>query len=204
MLKVFNHFSIPAVICVIILPLSSIAQPSISGSLTGTLGPGTYIVDGDCNVPAGNSLTIAPGTTFLHSGYFIWSVNGSLHAVGSPADSIKFLGRWGGIRFIQGSSPESQLTYCVIDHCSNMGNPYSFGGCIYTQVGITIRNSSITFGNAFDSGGGIYATGADSIIIEDCYVAHCIANKGGGICLNECDGARITNCFVEANYAQET
>ena len=38
------------------------AQPTIHGDLSGTLGPGTYIVDGDCQVPVGQQLEIQAQT----------------------------------------------------------------------------------------------------------------------------------------------
>ncbi len=198
-------FTLGAMLLLCVAPRFGLAQPSVSGTLTGSLGPGSYIVDGNCEVPHGSSLTIAPGTTFLHSGHYIWTISGRLQAVGTESDSIKFLGRWGGLRFAEGSSSESEAAYCVLDHGSSMSNPNAYGGCIHVdRVGIVIRNSSITFGMADESGGGIYATYADSILIDRCYVAHCVAAKGGGIYLSNCNGARVSNCVVENNYAEET
>ena len=76
---------------IITIPWTLAAQTQISGPQSGTLGPGTYIVTGNITVNAGQTLTIAPGTTFLHNGYWYWKIYGTLHAVGTVADSIRWL-----------------------------------------------------------------------------------------------------------------
>ncbi|PIS42566.1 MAG: hypothetical protein COT24_02940 [Candidatus Kerfeldbacteria bacterium CG08_land_8_20_14_0_20_40_16] len=186
------------------------AQQNISGSLSGTLGPGTYLVDGDCQVSAGQSLIIVPGTTFLHTGHFTWNIYGSLHAVGTSSSPIVFthqspnmLNKWAGIRFQQGASSSSVLIWCQFLWSQNGGSPYSEGGAIYSDhVAITIRNCIIDYCHASD-GGGIYLDDADNSIIDSCTITNCFANSGGGIQING-SNVYIANCAIGNNSSTST
>ena len=89
--------------CILLLAASSAAQTEISGPQSGTLGPGTYLVTAEISVQSGNSLTILPGTTFLHNGNHRWIISGEFTAEGTEADSIVFVPQdtleihmWGG------------------------------------------------------------------------------------------------------------
>jgi len=136
------------------LSIPALAQQQISGTQTGTLGPGSYLVTGSINVPVNQTLTILPGTEFLHNGYHTWTINGKLIAQGTEIDSIRFVRqnpilshRWGGIRF-QSSASLSTFEYCVIDNCQSSG--------IYTiYANLTISNSRISNCTAVAHGAGI-------------------------------------------------
>ena len=186
------------------------AQPTVHGSLSGTLGPGDYIVDGDCWVDAGNSLTIQPGTTLLFSGHYTFDIYGMLTAVGTEQDSINFIRQFpteackhGGIRFHNGSSPNSILSYCWIDYAKNYSSPNYSGGAIYVQnVGITISNCTISNGYA-STGGGIYATGSP-LTINECIFFRNSAGNGGGLYLYSSSGAQVSNSIFAKNASTST
>ena len=191
------------------------AQPQISGAQSGTLGPGTYIVVGDIRVLFGETLTIVPGTEFLHSGHFYWSIYGQLNAEGAEEDSISFIRqfpnstcRWGGIRFQPNSSSNSALDYCIIDNVANGITPYNqYGGGIYVEdVPISITNSRISYCDAYWHGAGIYANAAN-VTIDNCVITDNTATSGangGGVYFYNCTEPSITNCIVARNSATGT
>jgi parallel beta-helix repeat protein len=194
------------VLTVWLFSLPAIAQPNISGPLSGTLGPGTYIVNGDCYVQNGESLTIAPATAFLHSGHYAWYISGELQAIGTQEQPISFVRqqpieahKWGGLRFDATASPSSTLEWCEFEYCKNVVSPITRGGAIYLDhVGITILNCTITYCQA-EYGGGIYTSYADSVVIDNCTFANNTAELGGGVHLVDTQGATLTNCIIRNN-----
>jgi hypothetical protein len=183
------------------IAIPAVAQQQISGSQSGTLGPGTYLVMGAIQVAANQTLTIMPDTEFLHAGNYTWSIYGKLIAQGTETDSIRFVrqnptttNRWGGIRF-QTTATYGLFDYCVIDNCQNNG--------IYTNdVNITVRNSIISNCNA-SIGGGIYANSAN-LTVENCVIFNNIAGNGGGISLYNCMEVVIRNCIIAQNKSTST
>jgi hypothetical protein len=202
---------IVALFAIILLPIVVLGQSTIHGNLSGTLGPGTYMVDGDCQVQAGQSLTISPGTTFLHTGHYTWNIYGLLHAVGTASSPIIFThespnmsNKWAGIRFQQGASSSSILEWCHLVWSQNVPEPNSQGGAIYSDlVPITVRNCLVDHCNAAD-GGGIYLNGANNSVIDSCTFTNNLANGGGGIQLNSCSNVQISNCRIGSNSATST
>jgi hypothetical protein len=185
-----------------------LSQPHISGDLSGILGPGTYIVDGNCQVLDGDSLNILPGTEFQHTGNYNWMIYGQLTAEGDENDSIKFIPLspepayyWGGIRFVPTYPVQNSLDYCVIDGAHNYA--VSPGAGIYVERNTTsIRNSRISNCDAYFKGGGIYAYRSSMLLIESCLIENCESNYGGGIQLNLCSGAEIRNCTIINNTSE--
>ncbi len=203
-------FSLMVVLCLGLVNISQ-SQPQISGPQSGTLGPGDYIVVGDIQILAGNTLTILPGTTFLHNGPWSWNIYGQLNAEGTETDSIYFIRqnpipdhRWRSIRFQSGASDASTLDYCVIDNCNIPSSaPYSMkGGGIYTNgVDITVSNTRISNCDAYWDGGGIYASNA-AIVVDHCLIVDNTAisgANGGGIYLYNSSGAIITYNVIARN-----
>jgi hypothetical protein len=185
--------------------IPALAQQQISGTQTGTLGPGSYLVTGSIQVPVNQTLTILPGTEFLHNGNHIWTISGKLMAQGTETDSIRFVRqnpivtqRWGGIRF-QTSASYSIIKYCIIDNCQNTG--------IYTNgVNISVMNSRISNCTAQTDGGGIHAYSAN-LTVENCVIVNNTAanyNDGGGIYLNSCTEVMIRNSIIAHNKATGT
>ena len=204
-----------ACLCALLAGNPAFAQPSISGHQSGTLGPGTYIVVGNINVLAGETLEIVPGTEFLHNGHHTWNIYGQLNAEGTEGDSISFVRQfpnstcqWGGIRFQSGASAASTIDYCIIDNCKNGIQPYyTYGGGIYSNgVGLTISNTRVSNCDAYWDGGGIYADSAN-ITVDNCLIVNNIASSGGnggGVYLNNCEEAVVMNSIIARNNATGT
>jgi hypothetical protein len=192
-------------------PGLTLGQPTISGNLSGNLGPGTFIVAGTCTVPAGQTLTIAPGTTLLYAGNYFFNVYGQLNADGTSSDSIKFLRqnpteacRSRGLRFQPGSSVNNSLSYCWIDFAKNQTFPIYIGGAVYIKTaGLTLSHCRIT-NSTSNTGGGLYAEGS-TVTIEHCYFDADTAEMGAGIYATGCtisiDSTEIyrTQC-INAGY----
>ena len=183
---------------------------NISGPLSGTLGPGTYTVVGDCQVNVGNTLIILPGTTFLHAGPYEWAIAGTLMASGATADSIRWIRQlpdtiydWRGLRFNGSGASGSLLEYCLIDHCDN--SAYYGGGIYCSGAAITLRHSTISWNKA-NLGGGIYAS-SSAIVIEYCLISHnssvelgTTSGNGGGLFLLSSNNAYIRHSEFAWNH----
>ena len=92
---------------------------NLIGALSGTLGPGTYYVIGEISVQNGSSLVLLPGTTFYLNGNYSFAIYGNLQAIGTAADSIRFMKNtgvveWSGFNFMNPTSSTSRLEYCVV------------------------------------------------------------------------------------------
>jgi len=183
---------------------------NISGPLSGTLGPGTYTVVGNCQVLTGNTLTIMPGTILRHAGNYEWAVDGLLLAAGAENDSIKFVRLlpdttydWGGLRFNSSTASGSLLEYCLIDHCNNSTRD---GGGIYCSgAAITLRHSTVSWCRA-NHGGGVYAA-SSGIVIEYCLISHnttvelaASTGNGGGIFLLNSNNAYVRRTELAWNH----
>ncbi len=187
------------------------AQTVISGPQSGTLGPGAYIVDGDILVEAGNSLSILPGTSFLHNGNHQWLISGGFSAVGTEQDSILFVrqnpvddNRWGGLHFLSGAS-EATLDYCHIDHCL-IGFSMNFFASVnvYGGAGLSLKHSRITGSDTFFYGGAVYANNA-SVLVDSCLITSATLGnnpRGLSVYLVDCDGAQLLHS--EFGYNQCT
>jgi hypothetical protein len=194
----------------------ALAQPQLSGHLSGNLGPGTYLVVGNIDVPAGQSLTVAPGTTFLHNGYWFWRIYGTLHAVGTAADSIQWLReqalpehRWAGLRFQTGAPSNSLLSYCVVEYgyVPTTAPSTDMGGCIFSEgVPLTISHSRVSYGYAWWGGGGICGHNVDGMIITQNLICDNsdYSWKGGGILLDGCTNSTISYNVICRNASTGT
>jgi len=182
------------------------SQPSLSGPLSGTLGPGVFNVVGNCGVAAGNTLTIQPGTVLQHTGNFSWTISGTITALGTESQPIEFIPQnasipWGGIRFNTGAPTQSRLEWCVIDKCETYVNG---GGLYIGNSGITLVDCEITNCSA-SSGGGIYAYNTNAaLVIEDCYIANNTAGNGGGMYFSGCNGSIVRYSEIAYNSSTNT
>jgi len=194
--------------CVLFAAASSVAQTEISGPQSGTLGPGTYLVTAEISVQEGDSLTIMPGTTFLHSGNHRWIISGKFTAEGTEADSIVFVPQdtleihmWGGLRF-QTDAPVATLDYCVIDHCymSDYNGP-SASVSVYGSQGITITHCRISNAACNNDHGAICALNT-TVLIDNCLLRDNTAvnhPKGMGVFLDNCTDSEILHTIISGN-----
>jgi hypothetical protein len=191
---------------------SAAGQATISGSQSGSLGPGTYIVDGDILVEAGSSLSILPGTSFLHNGNHKWLISGQFSAVGTEQDSILFTRQnpiddhqWGGLHFVNGA-PEATLNYCHIDHCRlEFSITYFASVNVYSgSTGLSLKHSRITCSNTYFYGGAVYAKNA-GIFVDSCIITSATLGnnpRGLSVYLVDCGNAQLLHS--EFGYNQCT
>ncbi|MFH1861962.1 MAG: right-handed parallel beta-helix repeat-containing protein [bacterium] len=99
----------------------------ISGELTGILAAAQspYWITGDISVPTGQTLTIQPGVELRFDGFYQFTVQGHLDAIGTPDENIVFtsmegaqgngdFGQWRALVFDTGAD-SSELAYCLIE-----------------------------------------------------------------------------------------
>ncbi|OQB43031.1 MAG: flagellar basal body rod modification protein [Candidatus Latescibacteria bacterium ADurb.Bin168] len=166
-----------------------------------------YRVLGPVNVFPGVTLTIEPGVDVLFDDDLELTIAGSLQAVGTPQDSIRFLrghaAEWGGIS-IRGSS--STLSYARISGAVTPGGAgRSDGGGLYVSYGTAlISHCTISGNHAARWGGGVGATYNAWTTLDRCLITGNTADvNGSGASYymgGEGDGAlTITNSTIANN-----
>lgn len=156
-----------------------------------TLTDSPFIVIRDVTVESGYRLTIEPGVEVRFGGSFSLIVEGTLYAVGTPEDPIKFisnkdqpqLGDWGTIR-LANKSLTSTLECSVIKHAEH---------------GITVENGNAQIRNCEISSNdhsGIYLTGDNIGSIEDNAIQ---LNEDGILLGGSTSGMTIQNNQISAN-----
>ncbi len=158
------------------------AQTSVSGSIsttTWTADGSPYRVAGVCSVMAGDTLTIEPGVDVVFDVDAHLGVWGTLLAIGTESDSIRFTKgtaeKWGGISL---SSPgRAELAHVRVgDPAAHPppGDPQVRDGGVHLWSGtrLDMSNSVVTGCR----GTGVAAGGA-SAFLEHCTIDN---NSGGG------------------------
>ncbi len=100
-------------------------QGSVSGKWTKAKSP--YIILQDAAIPASDTLTIDPGVVVKFSLGVSLNVDGTLLAVGTSTDSIKFTsaepsaaaGDWGGVIFNSDLNSVSLMDYVIFEYGGN-------------------------------------------------------------------------------------
>lgn len=108
----------------------------------------TYIVNGNIKVPSGATLTIEPGTLIKFSGYYSVLVNGTLNAIGTEENYIRFTSQnsnptntdWNSIN-INSSSNSTILKYCIIEYGKEENSENK--GIVNIEAEATIENCII-------------------------------------------------------------
>ena len=177
---VVASFSVP-------LPVDA-ATTMVSGDVSGTwtVDGSPYLIGGDITVPAGQTLTIAPGVEVLFESWYKLTVNGTLLAEGTAESPILFTGThptagWLGIRLIN-ASDASRLTYVVIEKGRATGAaPLNVGGGLYIENSSpTISFSTFRDNYATTSGGGIYLTGSNAVLSDNVLANNSVSTGGSG------------------------
>lgn len=166
------------------------------GVQTGLWNYETVLVTGNVVIPEGEQLTIAPGTNVIFDGYYSLSVEGSLKAIGTAADTIFFRvadttgfatnlfseeGGWNGLEINQ--LPESDSTiiqYCHFSNGKAVGDTLvSNGGVIYIRKSNRVAISDCRFDRnySFYSGGAVFVD-LSSISMRNCVFTNNLAGSG--------------------------
>jgi len=198
----------------------TIAQTNVPGGLvsgTWTLAGSPYLIQGSVQIPNDSTLTIKPGVTIIFQGTYKLNVQGRLLAIGTNVDTIVFTAAnisngWRGIRF-NGTSAindSSKVIYCKLQYGKANGpSPDDNGGALYFNnfSKTIISNCLISNCTANTSGGGIYCSVSNPMIINNFITKNSISNNtnywhsgGGGIF---CTGSspNISNNTITYNVA---
>jgi hypothetical protein len=211
-----------------VLALTQVSHAqTISGPLSGTLGPGNYYVIGAISVEQGATLRFMPGTTFWFTVRVPFQIDGVLLAEGTATDSIIFTTNpalnpilWEGVDFSGVDASNSRISYCRIRysvssgvscsnssssfvHCTISGNSASSGGGVYLNA------SSPSFSNCTITGNsatGIYGGGgvdcrSSSPSFTNCTISGNSVDYGGGGVVCASSSPSFTNCTINGNSA---
>ncbi|MCP4020893.1 MAG: right-handed parallel beta-helix repeat-containing protein [Desulfobacteraceae bacterium] len=181
---------------------------ALSGDVYGVWPFGsTMVIDGDVQVPAGETLVIEPGTDILFTGRYSFTVFGRLQAVGTADHMIVFTraydteaSKWSGIRF-DNADDASILEFCKVEYVHKDGAwPFVRGGGIWIDnCSPTIRYCTLTQNysrneNRNGSGGGVCLNSNSNSIIEYNTIEFNEADSGGGILVgNDCNAVVRNN-----------
>ncbi|MBU1706590.1 right-handed parallel beta-helix repeat-containing protein, partial [bacterium] len=201
---------------VLILNFIQMSFGQISGSLSDTLGPGTYHVSDTIYVDAGDSLHLMPATTFIFDGPFPFKIEGTLLAEGTETDAIIFTtdtvanpNRWRGLRFFDSTSSGSQLTFCLIENVLATGPVWkdNYGAVLCDSSSpnfehCTINNNAATLYTWYALGGGVHCRNASSASFTSCVIRNNSANYGGGLYVNHSQPI-FTNCLITENSTSQ-
>ncbi|HOS65526.1 MAG TPA: FlgD immunoglobulin-like domain containing protein [Candidatus Latescibacteria bacterium] len=169
-----------------------------------------YRVTGTIAVPAGNTLTIQPGVDVLFDADVQFIVQGSLHAVGTLQDSIRFVkgtaDYWRGIRVSGGDS--STMAFCRISDGNARGEmPDNKGGGLYiTGAGTRVSMArSIVSGNLageLGNGAGVFVNSGAALAMDGCRIlSNTASSDGGGLWIGGTAIVTMMDCAVIGNSA---
>lgn len=155
----------------------------VSGDVSGIWSADTVKVVGELTIPAGETLTIEPGTIVEFQGHYKFNVQGQILALGTEQDSIIFtvadttgystnshIG-WHGTRFdnTPATNDSSKFYYCHFEYGKAVGTEYEDkqGGAIYLKNYSKVHIARSRFYYNYASyGGAIYCGFCSSPLIE--------------------------------------
>jgi N-acetylneuraminic acid mutarotase len=170
----------------------------IINTTTWTVANSPYHVVGTITLPSGNTLTIEPGVDVLFDADVQFVIEGSLNAVGTETDSIRFAkstaAAWGGIRFY--GSGSSTISWSKISG-SNSGGVFAEGASV-TLERCTISDNNILAGQV---GAGIVVSHAASMTLNWCLIVRNTGALNGGALYVGNGAATLNNCTISGNSA---
>jgi hypothetical protein len=213
-----RHFAFPrllsrSALAAVLMASAPLAETEVAGTITTTTWTSAltpFVVTDTIRIPAGETLTIEPGVDVLFRQPVPLFITGSLMALGSETDSIRFMpedsAKWCGIR-ISGGDTSSLAWTRISGGVADYDNGFVVGGGISvtdSNTRVYARNSVVADGFAL-SGGGIYVANARvtlqgvtlrnnwahegaglnaqyaTIDMADCVIRDNRSNRGGGI-----------------------
>lgn len=201
----------------------------VQGEVSGTWSADSVLVIGDIRVPDSQQLAIQPGTWIIFQGPYVFTVEGSIIALGTSTDRITFTvmdttgfsndslpdGGWRGIRFQNPMkwNDSSLFMNCRFNYGKAVSDqkPEGNGGAISVTGFGKIRIEHSVFENNFASfnGGAVYLDSAD-VVIRDCRFVNNSCGPiiepwgyGGAVCSDN-SAPWIWNSYFEANSSTGT
>jgi hypothetical protein len=192
----------------ILISSYSFTQTSVEGNQSGTwtANNSPYLVIGQLIIPTGQTLTIEAGVEVNFQGYYKFTVNGNLQALGTENDSIVFTTddqntAWGGIRF-NSSNGISNMNYCRIEFGKTSGEyPDIHGGAIALLSSdavfsyCTFADNDAT-GDDNGMGGAVYGinTGSPTKFINCRFIRNHAYGEGGAVKFTSDLGTEFIEC----------
>jgi Right handed beta helix region/FlgD Ig-like domain len=171
-----------------VICFSIFATEVFHGPVSGTwdLAGSPYLIQGEINLPANQSLTIEPGVEVIFQGCYRFIVNGRLTAVGTETDSIFFTSEnqytgWKGIRFINttyNGQSSGMLNYCRLEYGKQQDN-----------------------GTAETKGGGLLCLNSSNLQIQNSLFIENEARYGGAIAIIN-SSPNLQSVIIKNNFAQ--
>jgi len=173
----------------------------VSGDVSGTwdVAGNPYQIVGDITIPAGQNLTIQPGVLVEAMGNFRITAQGTLIAVATEADSIRFLNGqadphalWKGIR-LENTALLSNFSNCYIENAEYGINSINSPANIYNST--FNRNTK-----------GIQTYGIGTANPAFVLISHCIIKYSGenGVLIVQNSNTTVSNCEIFANGQTST
>ena len=161
----------------------------LSGSLSGILVAGEYLIDGSITVDQGNSLIVEPGAVLDFLSGFSFEVNGFLSAAGTETDSIIFQEHypnqlWGGIILWSEAADSSRMEYCTIRGCGQDG--LKIWECCPLIANCSLVNNNFNGLTLYNS----------ASVIESCVLND---NNSEGAQVFSSSNATIADCIISGN-----
>ncbi|MBN2788630.1 MAG: right-handed parallel beta-helix repeat-containing protein [Candidatus Delongbacteria bacterium] len=168
----------------------------------------TYTVD------PGAILVIEPGTTvrFEHNSKLV--VQGQLIAIGNKSEPIRFTSLepsvsgydyWEGIEFYEsGDSKDSSfMKYCIVDNIDKVQQKASQEGSVSAVRSVlSVSYCTIQYNKSF-RGGGFYFNSCGVHLYENKILNNKAMYEGGGIYINNADGAEWFETVIEKNLIKD-
>jgi predicted outer membrane repeat protein len=199
------------VISALTLSVTAYANTPVTGTIATTTwfaSGSPYRVTGDILVPIGETLSIEPGVDVLFDVDVQFVVEGSLHAIGTEIDSIRFepgtAVEWGGLRLSGGDT--STIAYARISggHADGPAIPDSTGGGIYlSNARLGLANVVLMGNAALDDGGAMCVDSLSVVSLERCTITGNISGDDGGGIAVDLSTIFVAACTVNGNTSSD-
>jgi len=200
-------FIILVALMILVLPMYSdtyIPAGQVSGNWSLLDSP--FYVEGEINIPAGETLTIESGVEVIFNGHYKFLIYGYLEANGNEDEQITFtaanpLTGWHGLRFFN-ATPNSELSYCTIQHgyANGPGSDDEGGGVYCYNSDPVFNHCTVTMNSSEQYGGGMEFV-ESSPSITDCEITNNGAYCETGISFYSNCGGTVKNCLISNNTA---
>ncbi len=206
---------LPAILLVTVV--SAWGQTPVDGvvaTTTWTKANSPYRVTGTVTVPTGEVLTIEPGIDVLFDADVSFRVLGGLRALGTEADSVRFVagesGVWRGLRLDGGDT--SAISYARVSHgLARLHDPTGdvsgrtehYGGGIYVANSRLGLAHVVLSDNRADVGGGLFS-GGSYVTLDECAIVSDSARLGGGVYAKGSSVVIFSNTTVSGNSAERS
>ncbi len=145
-----------------------------------------HVID-DVTIADGVELVIQPGVQVIFDGFYALNVQGTLTAIGTPDDRIRFIS----------SDPEN---FTIDDAETSCWNGIRFDNTSSLNDASRLEFCEIAYSKA-ERGGAFYFFDFSKARIENCYIHNCLAHHGGAFYCDAQSNPEIVGNLVNKCYA---